>query len=321
MLENFRLSKYKLILKAKEPMFLPEYKGSMFRGGFGYTLRHICCSSKEGNCKECLLKEKCPYAYIFETSPPAEVKHFGRNKEVPRPYIFEPPLDSKREFRAGEDLVFHLVLIGKAIDYLPYFIYTVRELGNIGVTPRRHKYELTTMYAVDELKERSEKIYSSEDEMIYNQILPITFKDCAERTGFDKKRVIIKFITPTRIKYQSKYLFDNLPFPTLIQSLTLRINALSIFHCNGEWDESLRDLRKTAEVVKIAESSLRKKSVRRYSSRQRKQDTLSGFIGDVVYEGDLMEFLPLLVLGQFIHVGSDCVFGCGKYVLEASRYR
>lgn len=314
MLENFKLSKYNLILEAKEPMLLPEFKGSMFRGGFGHTLRSVCCSAKGQDCKECLLKGKCPYAYIFETSPQEDARHFGGNKQVPRPYIFEPPMDGKREFKPGEKLGFGMILIGKAVDYLPYFIYTVKELGNVGITKRRHKYKLVDIIVVDELSGGVEKIYSSAEEMVYNRMFPITFGDCAKKAkNLDSSAVNLRFVSPVRIKCHGKYIVDELSFEALIQNLTIRINALNIFHCDGKWDDSLKNLRERAAKIKIVRNNLNWVGVKRFSNRQNKMDTLSGLMGEITYEGNLKEFLPLLMLGQFIHVGSDSVFGCGKY--------
>jgi hypothetical protein len=40
---------------------------------------------------------------------------------------------------------------------------------------------------------------------------------------------------------------------------------------------------------------------------------MGGFIGAVEYEGNLEEFLPLLILGQYTHVGKYAVWGNGRY--------
>jgi hypothetical protein len=42
---------------------------------------------------------------------------------------------------------------------------------------------------------------------------------------------------------------------------------------------------------------------------------MGGFVGEVTYEGDLEEFLPLLILGQHTHVGKYAVWGNGQYEL------
>jgi CRISPR/Cas system endoribonuclease Cas6 (RAMP superfamily) len=40
---------------------------------------------------------------------------------------------------------------------------------------------------------------------------------------------------------------------------------------------------------------------------------MKGFIGEVVYQGDLTKFYPLLKIGEYIHVGKNTTFGLGKY--------
>lgn len=37
------LERYSFLLKSKEDISLPFYKGSTLRGGFGITFRRICC--------------------------------------------------------------------------------------------------------------------------------------------------------------------------------------------------------------------------------------------------------------------------------------
>jgi hypothetical protein len=40
---------------------------------------------------------------------------------------------------------------------------------------------------------------------------------------------------------------------------------------------------------------------------------MGGFVGEVTYEGDLQEFLPLLILSQYAHLGKYAVWGNGQY--------
>jgi hypothetical protein len=51
-------------------------------------------------------------------------------EHAPHPFVIEPPLDSRTRYAAGDVLVFVLVLVGRAIDYLPYFIFAFEQLGN-----------------------------------------------------------------------------------------------------------------------------------------------------------------------------------------------
>jgi hypothetical protein len=57
--------------------------------------------------------------------------------------------------------------------------------------------------------------------------------------------------------------------------------------------------------------------MRRYSSFRGKFEPLEGVVGSAVYEGPIGEFLPLLCIGQFAHVGKRAVFGLGRYRMDA----
>lgn len=46
---------------------------------------------------------------------------------------------------------------------------------------------------------------------------------------------------------------------------------------------------------------------------------LEGYVGEMGFRGDLQPFLPLLTLGEHLHVGSYTAFGHGKYVLRRHR--
>jgi CRISPR/Cas system endoribonuclease Cas6 (RAMP superfamily) len=43
---------------------------------------------------------------------------------------------------------------------------------------------------------------------------------------------------------------------------------------------------------------------------------MGGFLGSISFTGDFKEFLPFIILGQYIHVGKGTSFGLGKYEIE-----
>jgi hypothetical protein len=77
-----------------ERAIVPPYEGSMIRGAF----KESCCPFPHDNGAGCPLGDKCPYGYVFETSPPENAREFAKNREVPRPYVFEPPDGTKMEY-------------------------------------------------------------------------------------------------------------------------------------------------------------------------------------------------------------------------------
>lgn len=130
-LSKLKVAKFKFIIQATQPLWLPEYKGSTFRGAFGVTFKRIVCVDNKQQCEQCLLKDKCVYYAVFESSNPGTLPELDSPK-IPHPFVLEPPLEQQEQFPAGSQLTFYLILVGQAIAYLPYFIYTFDNMGKTG---------------------------------------------------------------------------------------------------------------------------------------------------------------------------------------------
>lgn len=310
MLENFALARFEIILTPKETLFLPAYKGSTFRGGFGHAFKRVVCANREAECKDCLLREKCIYAYVFETPPPKDTEIMRKYPAAPHPFVIEPPLDTKREFREGEELTFGLILIGRAIDYLPYFIFTFEELGRIGLGKGRGKYFLKEVR-----DEQGKSIYSGQEKLLREGFSIINPADL--NLPFSSS-LTLNFLTPTRIKYRER-LTKDLKFHILIQALLRRIYLLSYFHCDEIWKPDFSNLITASEEIKIEKQNLIWYDWERYSSRQDRRMKLGGFVGEITYSGDLKDFLPYLLFGEYIHVGKGATFGLGRYEIARSK--
>ena len=157
-LSHFRFARFQFFLKVLNCISLPVYKGSTFRGAFGHAFKKVVCVTRERVCGTCLLKEKCVYSYVFETPPPSDTSKMRKYPYAPHPFVITPPLEERREYREGDTLCFELTLIGKSIDYLPYFIYTFDELGRIGLGRGKGKYNLENVGQRTKVKgERAEE--------------------------------------------------------------------------------------------------------------------------------------------------------------------
>jgi len=69
----------------------------------------------------------CPYTAVFQPFVPEGSEKISKNRDIPRPFVIKPPLETKETYLPGERLSFDLVLVGKIKDYLPYFIVTFKE--------------------------------------------------------------------------------------------------------------------------------------------------------------------------------------------------
>jgi hypothetical protein len=126
-----KLSKFRFIIKPQKKLVLPPYKGSTFRGGFGHAFRRTVCIERKEECAKCVLRHKCIYSYVFETPIVQKVQAGEQSKDeyAPHPFFIEPTLDEKQHYGINDRLDFHLILIGRAVDYIPYFIFAFEEMG------------------------------------------------------------------------------------------------------------------------------------------------------------------------------------------------
>jgi hypothetical protein len=317
-----RYNRYKIKIKAKEEISLPSYKGSTFRGAFGVAFRRVVCALRKDSCEGCLLNKRCVYAYIFESRPEEKVHIFGRVSAIPRPYIIEPPVEKKLLYNPDDCIDFNLILIGRAIDYLPYFIYAFDELGNNGIGRGRGRFILEEI--VTQMDGEEHTVYSGETKKIYpTESLIIDLRKAIDNvlndTDYpqDITSLTLKFVTPTRIKYQRRLTRD-LEFHVLVRQLLRRIFLIWHFHCEGsgslkELKDYHRRLINRAYDISIEKSSLYWYDWERYSHRQGTRMKLGGFLGEVTYKGDLNPFVPFLCAGETLHVGKGTTFGLGKY--------
>ena len=304
MLYNFDVGIYRLELLAEDEIELSPYSGSTFRGGFGYAFKRIVCFDKDKVCQTCLLKEKCAYAYVFETSPPKDSAYLKKLSEIPRPFVIEPP--SENVYKKGEKIGLGLILIGKAIDYLPYFVVSFKELGRMGLGRKKARFLL------NRVKAGEGEIYSSQDEILKPGGRLNISEILKEANGLNPEKLTLNFLTPTRMKLNKWYV--SVPeFPVLIRSLLSRISSLAYFYCDEKLNVDYKQMIEDAKKVEIQERHIGWFDWERYSTRQQASMKLGGIVGRVTYTGNLNQFLPLIALGRYVHVGKGATFGLGRY--------
>ncbi len=287
---------------AKDGLKLPPYKGSAFRGLFGHALRKTVCVTNMINCGGCLLRDNCAYSYIFETTN-------GRDEKVAHPFIIEPPQTQNSLFPEGDSLKVKLVLIGKAIEYLPYLIYTFREMGKIGIGASRGKFWL----------KKVKELISPEHVTIYDHVQQ------SINTGFQRlnlheiqpietDHLRLHFITTTAIKVDGR-VAKEIDFVQLLKAIQRRLKSLNFYHSNGNNGVDGFDM-DAAKKIEIVASKIEDMEWQRYSNRQKTKISLDGFSGTMELRGNLTPCFPLLKKGELLHVGRGTVYGMGKYLIE-----
>lgn len=308
MIGDLTIAKYRFMLRVMDPIELLPYAGSAFRGGFGHAFRQAVCVTRLPVCEGCYLLDRCPYPYVFETPRPSKSSVIPKAKTVPHPFVLEPPL-RVRSIAPGEELALHLILIGRGIEYFPYFLFAMEELGRRGLGRDRGRYQVEAVYGIGIREETP--VYSGRFRRILGPGFPLTLADVLSGEGKTVEQIEIQFLTPTRILTNGR-LTAQLDFPVLINALRRRIELLAAFHGGGPEKDDGSGLMEAAARVQTASAHLRWWDWRRFSGRQQTWMKLGGVVGTMRYRGELAPFLPYLKAGELLHVGSGTSFGLGQ---------
>ena len=315
MLKSFRFTRYRFTYTAQEPLIMPTHKGNVFRSRFGYILRYISCIGNENECeKTCQHPNKCVYSRCFETPVPKDSHILRGQPYAPHPFILQPPHTEKLKYASGDTFTCNIILIGEAINILPWVALTFHEMGKrrIGLQGKRgqcrlEKIESLSAYGHDQ----TETIFAAETEMLIGEGLILKLDDVMQATPHSTDEIELEFLTPTSIKVNGKWT-NHLTFEHLVRNLLRRILFLSYFHCGEDLDVDAHGLIKTSADVKHV-SRLNWLRTDRYSYRAEKSIPMGGFVGKIRFSGELEPFLPFIYLGEYLHVGHHTAFGFGQY--------
>ncbi len=305
---DLKTAKFRFYYKADKEIYLPSFKGATFRGVLGTVLKEV--AEKAGH--------SAVYEYIFDTPNDGRLRDVSGDK-APRPYILEAPITFKRKYYPGELFSMDLILVGKAIEYIPYLVYIFDEAGHSsGIGKWRSSgfgnYQLLKVTCFNN---ESEIVYYKDEKILVENVFSPCSLDKNINIPQENSLLIINFITPAHIVYDSAEIekTKNHPFtfPAMIQSLLWRIYLLYGFHQSQDVPEYQKIPVRELEIVN---KNLTWEKFEHFSNRQYTGVPIVGFRGSVVLQGDWQQYLPLLKLGEIIHVGRETTFGLGKYIVN-----
>ncbi|TCS78926.1 CRISPR system precrRNA processing endoribonuclease RAMP protein Cas6 [Tepidibacillus fermentans] len=288
---------------------LPPYKGSTIRGAFGHIFKMVACT-----CGSEDHLDNCIYQYIFETKPPENSEVLKKYESIPRPFVIEPILDPRTYFAPGEKLHFAFILFGKALDYLPYFIFTFQEMGKQGLGKNHHSLNLRQVFQTNLHHDLNTLIYDGEAGRIYNRWEPIYANEIFQsvENQYINNRLWVHFLTPTRLQKGGKYLSTAPQFEDVMKATMRRLTSILYFHQDLQFEMDFKKFFLHASKVELIKDQIEWVDWERYSNRQQERIKLGGILGKALYRGEIEPYLPWLKLAEWIHIGKNPVFGLGK---------
>ncbi|MFQ5741516.1 MAG: CRISPR system precrRNA processing endoribonuclease RAMP protein Cas6 [Acidobacteriota bacterium] len=217
----------------------------------------------------------------------------------------------RRDLSPGHRFLFETVLLGRACDYIQDLVEAICGVGRRGVGQGKGQFRLLGAEIVGVDGERASIDWRESDAAPVPGPLRATeiLQGCE---SLEAGRVRLLFDTPIRLKYRGHFT-DRPDFHILIRRLLQRFEELSRFHHGIPLKLEKKRLAAEAGRVQLVRCDCAWYDPERYSSRQQTRMKFGGLVGEVVYEGVLTPFMPLLILGQWTHVGKLTSFGLGKY--------
>ncbi|MGQ9667689.1 MAG: CRISPR system precrRNA processing endoribonuclease RAMP protein Cas6 [Anaerolineae bacterium] len=322
---DFKVYRFVFVNRVTTTIKMDEFKGSALRGAWQAHLRTLYCAQKDST--DPLHQSICPVCFMLSRE-----SHPSDNR---RPYAFEPPLTRQTTFEPGETFTFGLSIFGSAIQFLPYIILAIQQMGREqGIGHPHHKggrrgtFEL---HSIDELApfssiqyhlyQAGHPVLTPPSHPVTNQEITARVRELLAQLSTTGNQISLHFLTPTRIIHQEK-LSHHPAFVPLFARILDRVSMLAHQFSSAEPLplQGKGELLNAAQNAHLVADHTTWWDVKGYSSRLGRSQPIGGFIGQAVYYcDDWSPLLPWLLWGTQAHVGKNAVKGNGWYQLEAAK--
>lgn len=328
MLSQLRLLRLRFTLEVATPADLPVFKGDMLRRALLWHLAAMWCRQPNRCAHGCEAPAVCLFGQLLEpmTRPDwAEPIRRLMGDTAPPAYVLWDRQDRRITMRAGDPFSFELTLIGDAaIRQFPAFIaaFLIAAEQGIGQPRLRGRVQRVELLTGVEgaprplLVGRAWQGDPADDVFVQYVDAQAWSTQAALATDSPVMRLRLRFLSPLKVEMRGETVREP-HFTPLARALVRRLRILSQAHGAGEWPQAeygpLLDL---ADTVRLDHHETTWLTGSRHS--QRGDMPLEGLTGQAWYTApaDLRPLLPILWLGQWVHVGKAAVWGNGRYEVE-----
>lgn len=304
--ESFAISGLKVTCRCPQTCTLGPSPGRLLRGMLKRIVQEesSCLDPKPELCARCPKADECAY-----------LKLMMEDRTKPQPYWID--LDSTESWegriQAGSSLSFTCLVVGDRIPYLVKLEGALASEKHLTIDRNGIRLEID-MLEFQRLGQPT--AWTTE---ISERVAAFS-ADCS-----DTQHMIVQLKTPTRIKHDTLILTESsdFQFPILIEAIWNRAADLATYlgspFASGQAAPSDLILRAT-HVYTIPGSDLdffEEEAVRKRSGGSGRVERTGGFKGRVTFSGNLIPFLPLLMIGEVIHIGKKTTQGLGRYLIES----
>lgn len=223
--------------------------------------------------------------------------------------MFDFPILTQTPNRGGI-LEFGVTLVGSAINNFRYYLAAFVLLTRQNMT---NKPAFASILKVESSDYRGNRnlVMGENGEIYPDRLFLFSAVELQKTCELQPDTVAISIETPLRLLQEGRPLRE-LSFSPFIRSLFRRISSLAYYYGGGEMELDYKWLSNRSTIIENRCSDFHWVDWNGHPGSGR----LSGIVGKGVFNGDLLDFYPFLLLGQYFHVGKGASFGLGKYRLE-----
>lgn len=307
-----KAGRYRFYFEVTEAFDLPAFYGSTLRGAFGWALMRLGDVSKKDIQQQTPNYIHSAYAAVFEPPRLAQKNDLGRLSDRFVPYVLRVPYTMARTYTEGEIFSFEMVLMGEALQHLQTVILAWQQLFLRGLSAHK-KGKAKLMRVVCCNKQPHSVVYSAEHPLVQSHQARL------QAPVFEQvENLQLTFFSPLRLQYKGKVLSaKEITVDLLLRNIIRRVSICAHAQQQSISIEKIRHLNELADTV-TAQPFLFQQNWQRYSNRQNKRMDLNGVMGGLHIPSLPRELLPIVWLGQFLHVGKNTSLGFGNYGISTS---
>lgn len=294
----------RLTFVSEQPVHLPRFAGSAWRGAFGHALRRMVCALRQPKCGGCPLYGVCAYPGIFD--PPPLAGQQGSAADItPVPYVLAPePGPAEGVYPPGAPIVVTLRLFGKAGQLAGYAVAALCEAAAGGIGPARAPLRVAALNAEESDAGAALSVRPA------TPTTPILLSPPPPPNGATR----ITLLTPMRLRLGGDLVTPQRLTPADLFGMAVRrVAAIRRIHGGLTDTIDFRALKQAAQGLRWDASRLYWTETARRSSRQHMLMQFGGVMGELRVDLRATPGLwPFLWLSQWLHVGKGASMGFGQ---------
>lgn len=283
---------------------LGDFLGSKWRSVFLNGLYHgVCMNKRIDSCQRCFALKSCGYAYIFDNPT-------DNAQRIP-PYAIKCGGKLHRHYAVGDTISVELVLWGRARDYLPFIIHSVRRVYLSGHT--QQKGDNLELVAVACLRDAHSHTVIWQD----GEYIEATAVQPYQLSTVNAHFVDVDYVSPLRMMTNNQVLkhFDSEQWYVALAHKLKLLDRAYPGEMPAEWLAI-----EWHDIVMVDDAQMRFQDWSRHSGRQGLRHKAGGLIGKLklrVHEPVALQALQYLSL---VGVGKLGSLGLGQFTLSYPRH-